>query len=510
MVMRTALALLAAAAVLSGCGARSPADGGSGVDAPGMLVFNGLGSGSYLHAIRPDGSGVKEVELPKSCSPKDFTRDGRVLSCDEWTDTWGTYAVERRGGAWDRVPLPREWKFPPWVSRGMEFDEDFAIDAPEWAPAGDRIVLIRRPDAPYGDIWFSSTGNVVVADPGGSQQRVVAKDGEVPTWSPDGTRLAFARCRVSEADPTDEYAEDSAECSLWTVSADQASEPELLVEKTSSAPVWSPDGRFVAFFRDSGPCAAVCERRIFAVPAEGGEPRPVGPELIEASELFWLPDSPSAAALSVGDTTADGLELQRCADIWNRARMQYPTGVANVSMVEDRCRVTVAYRPRNAGVLYAGFDCSQPVPFSFQCPSHAGRLQQMNPQHRVWNAQVEKGGNLTLFDPPKGPRLPLPKPPPYPILNGYILPFGSDGKARPGLKFSETVDGNCDGAGSGDVLGDPDSVLCGWRHGSFTYMDRHCFKPPGEVGPGDIVLCSEGAGSTSFIRVRLSAVDQTP
>jgi sugar lactone lactonase YvrE len=87
MVIRTFLALLAGAALFSGCDARNERAGdGRGVDAPGILVFSGLPSGSYLHAIRPDGSSLKEIQLPATCSPKDFTRDGRVLSCDEWTN----------------------------------------------------------------------------------------------------------------------------------------------------------------------------------------------------------------------------------------------------------------------------------------------------------------------------------------------------------------------------------------------------------------------------------------
>ena len=126
-----------------------------------------------------------------------------------------------RGAAF---PCLRQWKYPSRVTKGMQYEADFAIDAPQWDPAGDRIAFIRRPHAPYGDIWFSGTGNIVVVDREGKRDRFVARRGEVPTWSPDGTRLAFARCRVTEANPTDEDAEDSAKCSIWIVSA-QAHSP---------------------------------------------------------------------------------------------------------------------------------------------------------------------------------------------------------------------------------------------------------------------------------------------
>lgn len=449
-------------------------------------MFSGLASGSYLHAVGAEGAGLRSVQLPESCSPKDFTRDGRILICDETSDPWKQFAVERRDGDWRRVPgvrFPRRAKFPVWVRR---------FYAQEWAPTRDRIAFVLN----YSDDWFSIQGDVVVANAGGAHWRLVAKNGQAPSWSPDGTRLAFARCRVTKRYTDDE----SADCSIWTTSADGADLPELLAPKAVSPPVWSPDGRLIAFFRETKRCAHVCRARIHVVSANGGKEHPIGPELTEPRELFWLPSSASGMLANFGaDAIAatDPLELQRCADIWNRARMQSPTAVANVSIVNDRCQVTTPMGYRDGG-----FECWQPVPWSFQCPSHGGSNRDIDPAYRVWNAEVEKGGRLALFDLPKGARLPLPKLPPYPILDGYILPFGSDGQPRAGLTFAKTVAGAC--SKGGFVLNYPDSVRCTWRAGTFSYLHNECFKPPSRAAIGDIVLCPEGAGATSFVRVRLT------
>jgi hypothetical protein len=87
------------------------------------------------------------------------------------------------------------------------------------------------------------------------------------------------------------------------------------------------------------------------------------------------------------------------------------------------------------------------------------------------------------------------------MLNGYVLPFGDDGQPQPGLTFSETVSGTCF---AGGYVDHPDSVRCGWGD----YIHNSCFKAPGPMHVGDVVLCPEDAGSTSFLKVKLSKVNE--
>ena len=376
--------------------------------------------------------------------PLELTRNGRVLRCFDLSKYGENYAAERRGAKFDRVPFPIEWTFPEWVTKGMEVEENFAIDAPQWSPAHDSITLIRS--SADGDNWFSSTGDVVVANSDGTKETVVARDGQVPAWSPDGNRLAFARCRLLEAGPNSEQAADSAECSVWVVPSDGTEQPHKLADDVDSAPVWSPDGNYIAFFRAKQPCLVehvVCEQRIFIVSAKHGNPRPLGPQLIEPFELFWVRKGLPTQEGTIARTRDDPLELQRCADIWNRAQFQWADGAASVSLDKKGCRVTyTGYR--NAMIPGLGFQCWQ-LDFTFRCPSHGEQLRFLDPDERVWNAWIESSGKLSLFAAPKGPHLPLPKAPPYPMVDGYVIPFDGNGQVHQELTISETHTGTCTG-----------------------------------------------------------------
>jgi len=86
---------------------------------------------------------------------------------------------------------------------------------------------------------------------------------EYPNWAPDGSRLVFTRC-APRSDAAPAWAADP--CTIWTVNADGTGQrmltPRCRAGTASPCPVdgdpaYSPDGRWVAFDRDQSTGKAV-------------------------------------------------------------------------------------------------------------------------------------------------------------------------------------------------------------------------------------------------------------
>jgi Tol biopolymer transport system component len=116
---------------------------------------------------------------------------------------------------------------------------------PRWSPNGRRISLSSR----FTDIW--------TVDPAGRSARrlthaCIECDYPPAAWSPDGRRLAFPR-----------------ESRIFTMNADGTRERRLVGRGRPGfgEPDWSPDGKRIAFDQDG--------RRLWVVRADGRAPRPL-------------------------------------------------------------------------------------------------------------------------------------------------------------------------------------------------------------------------------------------
>ena len=123
---------------------------------------------------------------------------------------------------------------------------------PDWSPDGTKIAWARATETSDFDIWVMNADGTnqiqLTTDPG--------FDG-YPSWSPDGTKIAFARS--SGGDLADVY----------VMNADGSGETNLTNDPAADdwAPTWSPDGTRIAFTKYAG-----VDTEIYAMNADGSSP----------------------------------------------------------------------------------------------------------------------------------------------------------------------------------------------------------------------------------------------
>jgi Tol biopolymer transport system component len=133
---------------------------------------------------------------------------------------------------------------------------------------------------------------------GGSPQRLTFNWSRLPAYSPDGKYIAYVGYRERKI-----WSEDSKRSryhgDLWIVPSAGGTPIRLKsAEGRLRGPVWSPDGRWIAFIIKESPESDSAE--IFILPSEGGEARPVGSpgHDVDFGAIAFSPDGKQIAFFS--------------------------------------------------------------------------------------------------------------------------------------------------------------------------------------------------------------------
>ena len=239
--------------------------------AGGRIAFGSERDGNLeIYVMNADGRGMLRLtDSPGKDGDPAWTADGTRIAFESDRDgTLEIYSMMVDGSDLTRLTFSNP-------------DEGFINVEPVWSPDGSRIAFASN---------RAGNAHIYVMNADGSGvQRLSDVPGQGPEWSPDGARVAFTS--IDEAGNFDVYTVDADGSNLTRLTRTPAVDAE---------PSFSPDGTRIAFRseRDGNP-------EIYVMNADGSSPVRLTNNLAEDGEPAWSPDGTRITFRSFRDATDD-------------------------------------------------------------------------------------------------------------------------------------------------------------------------------------------------------------
>jgi len=229
----------------------------------------------------------------------------------------------------------------------------------DWSPGGRRIAFD----------FFNRTGeHLATMDPNGRHQRQLTFGHgiqEVPRWSPDGRAITFDASRKLPGQP-------GFHTSIWTIRAGGTGARQLTRGGFDVEPVFSPDGRQIAFARITHD-AQIADVALYVMHADGTHLRQVVPSTFGLEHPDWSPDgrwitfniapeAPHAAVMAVHPSGSSLHTIRRSGGrfglfkpVWSPDGRKFLVGCFDVQAQTDKLCVMNA-DGRNLHIVVAAPD----------------------------------------------------------------------------------------------------------------------------------------------------------
>ena len=214
-------------------------------------------SGTRLHTVNPDGSAVTVITATSPSRYAAWSPNGARIAFARGNSL---LSVDQNGG--------NQQTLLTWTG---------AVGAIDWSPDGGRLVVALRVCDAVDECRFDI--HTMNADGSGVTDITPdLYDDRNPSWSPDGTRIAFDSSKAE------------GNLDIYTVAPDGSDEVRLTTDPSADAdPDWKPDGAQLAFTSDR----SFGRQDIWRVNADGSDQFRVGPGVSEAQvarDPAWSPD----------------------------------------------------------------------------------------------------------------------------------------------------------------------------------------------------------------------------
>lgn len=215
-----------------------------------------------VHAVF-DYSGLKPEQ--HSWSRIWFHNDEEVLRVEEnWSgDTEGQFDYNLNTN--DGDPLSAgTWRLELYIDGILQSQGSFAVVVPPTptpnAPPSPTPVPIAKYKLAFTK-WDGNKHSIWTVNLDGTNQQFLLDYAASPSWSPDGTQLAF----YGEQGIDHQASTGNGTDGIWTMGANGENPTQLLPEGSGHVVTWSPDGEIIAFDATHGSPS----RRVYFVNPEG-------------------------------------------------------------------------------------------------------------------------------------------------------------------------------------------------------------------------------------------------
>ena len=250
------------------------------------------GEGEALMAVSPDGTSLRRLtpEGRADYRSPDVSPDGRTVVAVHEVPSFDPVAPSVL------ATIPIEGGSPTWLT-----DPGLFLD-PTWSPDGTRIAFAGSPGGPFG---------IYILDVATRETQLVPGTDEIsvghPTWSPGGRRIAFEGSTDSDTDPNQNW-------DIYSLRLDGSDLTNLTNTRDGSEtmPAWSWAIDRIAFVA-SGPA----EGSLNTIAPDGADVRRVEVGENIPSDPVWSPDGERLAFWvdtgQVYTVRVDGTDLQPVA-----------------------------------------------------------------------------------------------------------------------------------------------------------------------------------------------------